>query len=93
MKKAIKFGIRILISIIIGIPTLWILYISFTCFGLFFLVPIVGFLGMPFNWLINDTEAMRESIETFKMGGYLLIAPFAFWHFIIGKNPFKEMGI
>ena len=56
-------------------------------------MPIVGFLGMPFNWLINDTEAMHESIETFKMGGYLLIAPFAFWHFIIGKNPFKEMGI
>jgi len=90
----VKISIRVLISIIIGIPTLWILYLAFTCMGLFLIVPVVGFFGIPFNWLINNKEAMEESLEMFKMGGYLLIAPFMFWYFfIIGKNPFTEMGI
>lgn len=90
----VKISIRVLISIIIGIPTLWILYLSFTCMGLFLIVPVAGFFGIPFNWLINNKEAMEESIKMFKMGGYLLIAPFMFWHFfIIGKNPFTEMDI
>jgi hypothetical protein len=90
----VKISIRVLISIIIGVPTLWILYPAFTCMGLFLIVPVVGFFGIPFNWLINNKEAMIESLEMVKMGGYLLIAPFMFWYFfIIGKNPFTEMGI
>lgn len=90
----VKISIRVLISIIIVIPTLWILYLAFTCMGLFLVVPVAGFFGIPFNWLINNKEAMEESLLMFKMGGYLLIAPFMFWHFfIIGKNPFTEMGI
>tara|TARA_R110002167_G_scaffold331706_1_gene538373 strand:+ start:18319 stop:18657 length:339 start_codon:yes stop_codon:yes gene_type:complete len=94
LSGVVKISIRVLISIIIGIPTLWILYLAFTCMGLFLIVPVVGFFGIPFNWLINNKEAMEESLQMFKMGGYLLIAPFVFWHsFIIGKNPFTEMGM
>ncbi len=67
---------------------------SFALVPLFLIVPVVGFFGIPFNWLINNKEAMEESLQMLKMGGYLLIAPFVFWHFfIIGKNPFTEMGI
>lgn len=90
----IKFTIRIIISIVIGIPTIWILYLSFTCMGLFFIVPIIGMFGIPFCWLIGDKTGLEESKEMFKSGWELLIQPFLFWYlFIIGKNPFIEFGM
>ena len=90
----VKISIRVLIAIIIGIPTLWIFYLAFTCMGLFLIIPVVGLIGVPFSWLINNKELMEDSLCMVKLGGYLLIAPFMFWYyFIIGKNPFTEMGI
>lgn len=92
--KTIKFILRVFISVVVGIPTLWILYLAFTCLGLLFLVPIAGIIGVPFFWVINDREGVEESIDSIKDGGYLIIAPIMFWYFfIIGKNPFTEMGI
>jgi hypothetical protein len=93
MTQIIKTILRVLIAIIIGIPTLPILYIGFTTFGLFLIVPVVGFFGIILNWLINNKEDLDESVMMLKYGGELLTAPFVFWYlFITGKNPFVMMG-
>ena len=90
--KIFKTTLRILISIVIGIPTIWILYFAFTCCGLFLIIPIVGVLGIPFNWLISDKEGLDDSIDMIKMGGYILIQPIIFWIiFIKGENPLSML--
>ena len=92
--ERVKLVLRIVIAIVIGIPTLWILYLVFSVFGLALWLPFIGLIGIPFNWLTGDKDGLKESFELVKIGGMLLIAPFAFWrYFIIGKNPFKEMGM
>ena len=91
--KALKFILRILVTIVVGIPTLWILYLAFTFFGLLLVIPIIGIFSLPFNWLINNKEGIKENIEMIISGLGLMVAPFVFWYlFIIGENPWDKFN-
>lgn len=90
----IKVILRIIIAGIFIVPSIPILWATFSLFGLAFIMVPVGFLGIIFNWLISDNESMRESIENFMMPFFILAVPFVFWYeFIIGNNPFKELDL
>jgi hypothetical protein len=55
-------------------------------------MPLVGIIGIPFSWLINDKEGLDDCVDWVKMGGFLLIQPIMFWViFIKGRNPITEM--
>ncbi len=89
-----KKVLRIVVAIVIGVPTLGILYLAFSAVGILLIVPTIGLSGAPFYWLINDKKKREECVEMIWSGWHLLVKPFLFWHyFIIGKNPFKEMNI
>lgn len=79
--EGLKIILRALISIVVGIPTLWILYLTFTCMGLFLIVPVVGFFGVPFNWLIGD-KGSDEREYTYVKNGRVPIG-FAFYVLVL----------
>jgi len=92
--RTIKYIIRALIAVIIGIPCLPISYAASTCCGLLLVVPICGLFGIAFFWLVSDKDELENSRCMAGLGIYLLIEPFEFWYlFIIGKNPFKELNV
>ena len=89
-----KLFIRIVISIIIGLPSLPFLYMAFGLMGLILIIPFASIFMVPCGYLINDKELLEDGIEGFKLFGMFLILPFMFWKlFIDGKNPFTELGI
>lgn len=88
MKKAF----RILISIILFLPSIPFLYLVYSTFGLFFIIPIYGLFSFPFYWLLDNKEGIEESKDSLELGLELIRIPFLFWYyFIIGKNPLKEL--
>lgn len=92
--KQFRFVLRLITAIVIGIPTLWILFFAFTLFGISIIMIIGSFIGIIFSWMLGSKEGIYECKDCIRDMSWTLIAPFLFWYeFIKGNNPFKELGI
>jgi len=86
--KQFKFILRLLIAIVIGIPTAPIVIFTLSFFGLLFIIaPIVGIVQLIYGWLISD----KWEIEQGKFSLYCAIGPFfatyIWWsNFVLNKK-------
>lgn len=92
--KTFKLILRIVFTIIIGPPSLLILYPTFTLLGLIFIAPIIGTGQLILGFLLSSRLLIDDGFDSWALFIFAITGPWMFWwHFLNGRNPFYETGL